>query len=182
MKRPYKNLNEEIDEIHSNTSAESSSIVIEMDDCTYGTTIAEASFSKDSRPQRKRYRMVSAPNSRYGSPLSILAKTTGPILGPISSAIQIADRIPTLCHEIPPDVVSRSASDESSLPANGPSPMPIKLIVFSKLPQKSCMECFLPPVLPKGQPLMRPPRLPTNLQPRQILLPNKDHLQSQNHK
>ncbi|KAG7343463.1 hypothetical protein IV203_021408 [Nitzschia inconspicua] len=177
MKRPYKYLNEEIDEIHSNTSTESS-IVIEMDDCTCGTTIAEASFS-NSRPQRKRVRMVSAPNSRYSSPLNILAKTTGPSLGPTSSAIQIADRIPTLCHEIPPDVVSRSASDESSLPANGPSPMPIKLIVSSKLPQTSCMEFFLPPVLPNGQPLTRPPRLPTNLKPGQILLPNKDHLQSQ---
>jgi hypothetical protein len=171
MKRPYQNIRaaeEDMNDVAPNTS-DSPPIVIEVDDCA---------CNSEEKPALKRARITS---SSYSSAcdcnaLNLLIKAVERVSrssSTNSSTISIVDRVPSMCHEIPAVTDSRSPSAtdgsvmgrESRVSMDDPSPVPLKSIVYLKPPS-------FPPVLPKGRPLMAPPRLPTNLQPGQILLRN----------
>ncbi|KAG7342559.1 hypothetical protein IV203_007652 [Nitzschia inconspicua] len=174
MKRPYQERNEDTDDVPAPTTSNESPIIIEVDDCACDTSIRG---DKDvCQPPSKRVRTATASNSCDCSSLNLLVKAmerVSRITTSSSSAIKIVDRVPSLCHEIAPDSISRSALDDSSWPENHPSPVPIKSIVYVK--REPRLPVLLPPILPKGRPLMPPPRLPTNMQPGQIFLRKNYH-------
>ncbi|KAG7363758.1 hypothetical protein IV203_027119 [Nitzschia inconspicua] len=176
MKRPYQERNEDTDDVPAPTTSNEFPIIIEVDDCACDTAIRG---DKDvCQTPSKRVRRSTASNSCDCSSLNLLVKAMERVSRgtSTSSAIKIVDRVPSLCHEIAPESISRSALDDSSWPENHPSPVPIKSIVYAKREPRLPVlaQHSLPPFLPKGRPLMPPPRLPTNMQPGQIF-PRKNY-------
>ena len=168
-----------MDDVLTSTSSKVPPIVIEVENCAcrkVTETSSSSSFSEENPLKRLRTSRGTACDC---SSLNLLVKAmerVSRVAAASSSAVKIVDRVPSMCHEI---AVAKSRSADASLEAdNGPSPVPVKSIVYYKRPSGSRLPPppLYPAVLPKGRPLMAPPRLPTNLRPGQIMLRNTNQV------